>query len=337
MQENVIPTLATALETEKTFEGVVRQLLGMLELVTDLESSYLTQIDLDKGVQSILYSRNSKAMQIPEGLSVPWGDTLCKRALEEKTPYTDDVAQCWGDSEAAKALGIATYASTPIYLEDGSLYGTLCATSAEPKPLTGKGQQFLALFAQLIAQYAQKERLVQQLQSANSALITYSYTDPLTGLHNRRAIMEELTRLFAQAQRSGQHIVLAFIDLDGFKQINDVHGHDAGDAFLVQVGQRLTTGLRGGDLLGRLGGDEFVVAGLAATASAAAGDVVASLQARIGPLLIGHYDLGTSQLQYQGASIGVVMVDPHIHTPQQAMQQADAAMYVSKKQRKMMH
>ncbi|WP_410498633.1 diguanylate cyclase domain-containing protein [Chitinibacter sp. S2-10] len=337
MSKNLIPILSSALGSEKTFEGLVRQLLSMLELVTDLESTYLTQIDLEQGLQSILYARNSKSMTIPEGLSVPWGDTLCKRALEENTPYTNDVAHCWGDSDAARVLGIATYASTPIYLEDGSLYGTLCAASSETKPLTPKGLQFLQLFAQLIAQYAQKEQLLQQLQSANSALQTYSYTDALTGLHNRRAIFEEFARMFAQAQRNEQHVVIAFIDLDGFKQINDVYGHDAGDAFLIAVGQRLTDGLRAGDLLGRLGGDEFVVGGLVSAPALEVAEVISAIRARIAPLLLGNYDLGSAQLVYQGASIGVVMVDPHTSTPQDAIQLADAAMYADKKYRKHSH
>ena len=117
--KKLISQLSSALVEETSFEGLVRELLGMLELVTDLESTYLTKIDLQASAQEILFSRNTKTMNIPEGLSVPWGDTLCKRAIDEGRPYTDDVAGCWGDSEAAKALGITTYASVPVRL-DGS-------------------------------------------------------------------------------------------------------------------------------------------------------------------------------------------------------------------------
>ncbi|WP_157670153.1 GGDEF domain-containing protein [Chitinibacter sp. GC72] len=306
----------------------------MLELVTDLESTYLTQIDLNEGLQNILFSRNSKSLQIPEGLSIPWGDTLCKRALDEKTPYTNDVANNCGDSVAAKALGIITYACTPIYLEDGNLYGTLCAASSEQKPISVKGQQFLPLFAQLISQYVQKEQLLLQLQLANSTLTLYSYTDPLTGLHNRRAIMDELPRMLAQAQRTAQNIVVIFVDLDGFKQINDLYGHDAGDAFLVEAGLRLTAGLRAGDLVGRLGGDEFIIAGLVSVAISETDDIIAALKARIFPLLVGKYDLGSTQLDYLGVGLGIVVLDPRSYTPQQAIQLADAAMYIDKQRRK---
>ena len=128
----LISQLSSALVEETSFEGLVRELLVMLELVTDLESTYLTKIDLAASAQQILFSRNTKSMVIPEGLSVPWGDTLCKRAIDEGRPYTDDVAGCWGDSEAAKTLGITTYASVPVRLEDGSFYER-CAVRAPPR------------------------------------------------------------------------------------------------------------------------------------------------------------------------------------------------------------
>ncbi|WP_148715833.1 GGDEF domain-containing protein [Chitinolyticbacter meiyuanensis] len=334
MSDPLISHLSATLATEKTFEGLVRQLLVMLELVTDLESTYLTRIDLGASLQSILYSRNTQTLTIPEGLSVPWGDTLCKRALDEQRPFTNDVATHWGDSDAARALGIATYASTPIRLEDGSLYGTLCAASSARKPLTDRGAQVLQLFAELIAQHIQKELLLQQLQAANEALRTHSYTDVLTGLPNRRAVFEELPRLFALAQRAGQQVLIAFVDLDGFKSINDQFGHEAGDAFLVAAGQRLLEGLRAGDILGRLGGDEFVVAGLGPAPDENAATAAVALRQRLAPLLQGHFDLGARTIEYLGASIGTLPVDPAIIAPEEALRLADAAMYLEKKIRK---
>ncbi|VED35376.1 putative signal transduction protein [Escherichia coli] len=85
-------------------------------------------------------------------------------------------------------LGITTFLSTPIHLPDGSFYGTLCAASSEKRQWSERAEQVLQLFAGLIAQYIQKEALVEQLREANAALIAQSYTDSLTGLPNRRAI-----------------------------------------------------------------------------------------------------------------------------------------------------
>lgn len=79
----LIGTLAESLENARSLEELVRPLLELLEATTGLESTYMTTIDEQAGVQHILFARNSDRLQIPEGLSVPWNDTLCKRALEE--------------------------------------------------------------------------------------------------------------------------------------------------------------------------------------------------------------------------------------------------------------
>ena len=89
--------------------------------------------------------------------------------------------------------------------------------------------------------------------------IAEARTDIVTGLQNRRAFNEELSRLFAQRQRHGGHFSLLMIDIDDFKNLNDTHGHLSGDAVLRSVGQVLSTTLREMDIVCRYGGDEFVV------------------------------------------------------------------------------
>lgn len=322
--------MSGAMLAASNVEELTRPLLELLELVTGLESTYLTRVDGDAGVQTILYSRNSRTMQIPEGLSVPWDDTLCKRALDEGRNFTDDVASCWGDCNAAQALGIRTYASVPVYVDDNALYGTLCAASSDSRPMTPQGRQVLSLFSTLISKQLQREQLLDRLRQSNAALEAESTTDALTGLPNRRFAMAELRRLFALARRTRQQVLLAFIDLDGFKAINDTHGHEAGDRFLIAVGQRLTAGLRKGDVLGRLGGDEFIIIGLSAPGEAAED----AAYRRLAPLLRGRYDLESCSLDYPGASFGVIQVDPDSTTPEDALREADARMYADKKARR---
>ena len=84
--------------------------------------------------------------------------------------------------------------------------------------------------------------------------------DPLTGLYNRRHAVPHLRAMAGQAAESGRDFAVMVIDLDRFKTVNDQHGHAAGDAVLVEIGQRLSRGLRDGDLLARIGGEEFLVA-----------------------------------------------------------------------------
>ncbi|MGE9527983.1 GGDEF domain-containing protein, partial [Escherichia coli] len=79
----------------------------------------------------------------------------------------------------------------------------------------------------------------------------------LTGLPNRRAIFENVETLFSLARHLRQKIVVAYIDLDDFKLINDRFGHEVGDQFLIQIGHRLLRKCSDNDILGRLGGDEF--------------------------------------------------------------------------------
>ena len=135
--------IADSVASARTLEDLVRPLLEVLEAFTGMESTYLTAVDEDAGVQHVLYARNTRQLQIPERLVVPWNDTLCKRALDEGRAYTDDVPACWGDSDAARQLGIQTYVSTPVRLEDGTLYGTLCAASARSLPLGDDAERAL--------------------------------------------------------------------------------------------------------------------------------------------------------------------------------------------------
>lgn len=331
MSDIILARVSETLATEQSLESLVRQLLEMLEIVTDMESTYLTKVDINARLQHILYARNSKQMQIPEGLSVPWGDTLCKRAIDSRCFFSDEVAEHWADCDAAKTLGITTYMSIPIHLADGSLYGTLCATSTEKKSLSPRGEQVLQLFASLIAQYIQKESLMMQLREANAALIAHSYTDALTGLPNRRAIFDNLAALFSLARHLKRHAIIAYIDLDDFKLINDRYGHEAGDRFLIEVGRRLTGGQAEEEIVGRLGGDEFMVACLSKNDGEADSTQINVIKTQISASIAGEYWLGNVHLIYPGASLGVVAVDPTSIDADSALQMADTAMYQDKK------
>lgn len=108
---------------------------------------------------------------------------------------------------------------------------------------------FTALAEQRLAE---QDARILQLQALST-------TDELTGLFNRRGFIDGLHRTLQAARRFGEEGVLAFIDLDNFKPINDTHGHQAGDLILRRVGELLQANVRKTDMVGRLGGDEFAV------------------------------------------------------------------------------
>ena len=189
-EPTLIASLADSVIGARSLEELVRPMLELLQTVTGLESTYMTTIDEAAGMQHVLFSKNTRKLQSPEGIAVPWRDTLCKRALDEGRTFTDDVAGAWGDSEAARALGIATYASIPI-LSNGALQGTLCAASGERMPLREDSESVLRMFSYLIGQHIEREQLLKQLREANAQLTHSSLTDSVTGLPNRRALTAE--------------------------------------------------------------------------------------------------------------------------------------------------
>lgn len=333
--DTILQALSVQVTAARDLESLTRPLLEMLETVTGLESTYLTQIDLEQSAQHILYARNSAALQIPEGGSVDWSDTLCRRALDEGRLYAADVADRWGDSAAARAMGIRTYMSSPVRTSSGSLYGTLCGASAEHKPLVTGSEHLIAFFARLIAEHVEREQLLQQLQQANNELSRQALSDPLTGLPNRRALMLELHRLFSLLKRTGHPLLISFIDLDGFKAINDTHGHDAGDLLLQTMAQQLAGALRSGDLLARVGGDEFVAVGMGPLSGEETVEAaVHCFQRRLFAQSQVQLPLASQVLNYPGASVGVVAVDPASISIDDALRQADACMYAVKRQRR---
>lgn len=337
--DHLLSFLSETVPEARTVEQLTRPLLTLLNRVTGMESTYLTTIDLQQGVQRIEFARNVGEMSIPEGLVVPWEDTLCKRALDENRLYSDNVAECWGDSEAAKALGIRTYVSAPIRAQDGRVLGTVCAASASQVARSPEVEPMLLLLSALLGYSLERESLVEQLQATNSELATLALTDALTGLYNRRAILSEVRRMLALARREGRYVLVGMVDLDGFKSVNDTYGHQSGDTFLQEVAAHLKDCLRESDVLGRTGGDEFVVVALGVQVAAeklpaAMRHAAENLQARLTKATIGRYALGNGDLRYAGASAGVVALLPDGLDADEAIKLADREMYRVKQQRK---
>ncbi len=149
--------------------------------------------------------------------------------------------------------------------------------------------------------------------------------DSLTGLPNRNASMRQLSASLARATRSTSSIALLFIDLDAFKPVNDVHGHQAGDIVLIEIARRLSHALREGDHVGRLGGDEFLVIAEPIQSSKEA----IELGRRILNALAGPIEIGESVVSV-GACIGIALANDDRLTPDELLRDADLAVYKAK-------
>ncbi len=247
-----LTVVASAVEQSDDLEGLSRPLLEALGDLTGLASTYLTVVHEDDGLQEVRYTRNTGSLQVPEGAVVPWDDTLCKRALAEQRPCATDVAAVWPDSVAAQELGIRVYVSVPVEMPDGALWGTLCAADSDPAEDVEAHLPTMRLFARLIASEVQREAAVSRARGEAD-------TDALTGCASRRVVEPWLAAQVALLAPT-EVVVVAYVDLDSFKTTNDLLGHAAGDAVLVEVGARLRAAARPHDLVARLGGDEFLVA-----------------------------------------------------------------------------
>ena len=186
-----------------------------------------------------------------------------------------------------------------------------------------KGQYGGSLLHRTLRFAVQRGRLRNQMQRV-------AFHDPLTNLPNRQLFTDRLQHAVDRSNRSQHPICLAFIDLDGFKAVNDTYGHDAGDTLLVQVARRLEGTLRASDTVARLGGDEFVCI----FEDLPDRQTGVQLGLRTQQMITGSYllptELGNQTVQL-GASTGLAFAPWDARDPTQLIQLADKAMYTAKR------
>ena len=168
--------------------------------------------------------------------------------------------------------------------------------------------------------------LLDTVTSQRDLIYHQAMHDPLTGLASRRLARDRIYRACARATRQHGRVALLFIDLNGFKAINDQHGHEAGDALLQAVGKRLTSTIREIDTAARLGGDEFLVL----CVDPGETDDIGALADRLLAALIEPVEHGNRSLRV-GASIGIALFPDHAASAEQLLACADHAMYRAKR------
>ena len=153
-----------------------------------------------------------------------------------------------------------------------------------------------------------------------------AFHDNLTGLPNRLLIIDRLHQALALAERSNQMLAVCYLDLDGFKPVNDSYGHEAGDKLLIEIAHRLQTSIRANDTPGRLGGDEFV---LLLTNMESPDELSGALQ-RIMEAINQPVAIDNVHAATVSASIGIALFPQDGTDPDTLLRHADQAMYVAK-------
>lgn len=185
--------------------------------------------------------------------------------------------------------------------------------------------------AGIVTNYVSTLTDITKSKTAENEIKHLAFYDPLTGLPNRRLLLDRLTQALTSNARSGKEGALLFIDLDHFKTLNDTEGHAVGDLLLQQVAARLTAAIREGDTVARLGGDEFVV--MLEDLSEQVIEAAAQTEAigeKILEAISQPYQLGM-HAHHSTSSIGAALFNNHQSGIDELLKQADIAMYQAKK------
>jgi diguanylate cyclase (GGDEF)-like protein len=226
----------------------------------------------------------------------------------------------------AVELNIVSIAAATFNRADDKVGGMICVVDDVPRDWTAEELAVLAEFGNMAGTEMQLRQMLSDREIHEQRLRHQSVHDPLTGLPNRALFMKRLADATHRARR-GQDGLFAvlFLDVDGFKLVNDSMGHHVGDEMLVTIARRLEGCIRGGDIVARLGGDEFAILLERIVdvrdAAMVAERVQSALQA---PLSISGYDHVTS------ASIGVALSTGANEQPEYVLRSADIAMYRAK-------
>lgn len=227
------------------------------------------------------------------------------------------------DREACRRVGLRSMVVVPL-IHNGQAVGALKVLSPAPAAFRAGDVKVLGLMSGLIA-----AAMFHAARYGTDELFLRATRDGLTGLANRALFYDRLRHALAQARRNSQRVGVLMLDMDGLKQVNDRHGHRAGDAAIREFASRISQDARRSDTVARLGGDEF-------------GIVLSPGTDRAGTLLVARRVGGRFDTPFAfeglslaiGASIGAALFPDDGDDPDGLVEKADQLMYESKRERK---
>lgn len=303
-------------QVELTPSMVMQRICEKARELTGAEHATIEIREGDEIVYRAAIGRMEKYLdlRLPVDKSISGRSVLTGQALICNDAYTDPRV----DQESCRKLGLRSMLLTPLRHGD-EVVGVLKVLSGERDYFTSDHREILGILA---GPFASMMSNAWRLESTAKR----SASDPLTGLANRGHVLTVLKRA-VEVDDISAPIGVLFIDLDGFKAVNDRHGHAAGDELLAIVAQRMKAAVRPTDVVGRLGGDEFLIVGVGLTSL----DRAEALAQRLITSISAPYQLRDGITAKLGASVGVALArSPASGTAVLAV--ADEAMYEAKRQ-----
>jgi diguanylate cyclase (GGDEF)-like protein/PAS domain S-box-containing protein len=285
-------------------EEALRESEARFRSLTEMSSDFFWETDPQHRLADMVYGRSFQgkmdgalgktAWDVPSTHPDEAGWAALRARVEQHRPFRDFE---FGRARSDGAVRYFSVSGEPRFAADGRFLG-----------------------------YRGVGRDITEVVLARERIASLAYHDPLTGLANRASLAPALEQAVERTRRRGTLLAGVFLDLDGFKQINDLHGHDAGDRLLMETAQRLRAALRSSDPVARLGGDEFFVVLEDLQSGAPAERVAKKLLAA----LLEPYDLGNATQARISASIGISLFPDDAGDAATLMKHADSAMYTAK-------
>jgi diguanylate cyclase (GGDEF)-like protein/PAS domain S-box-containing protein len=248
-EQAALRRVATAVASGATPEAIFGQVAAEVGSLLGVRAGLVWRFEGDRSVVVGSWGHRRSQVGVAFPLAGEGAVPLAWRTGRAATAHYPSLADSDPTGERVKPQGFRSGVAAPIAL-DGRRWGAVLAATTDDRQFSNDEKRGLERFADLVA-------LAIANADARSQLLARAASDPLTGLANHRTVHETIQREVARAQRHHRSLAVALFDLDHFKEVNDVHGHQVGDTVLEAVALILQGMGRPGDLVGRIGGEEF--------------------------------------------------------------------------------
>ncbi len=311
-----LASLATEFTTVLSLPDLLEHVIRVLHDEIGFDSCAISLLEKSNGDDVLVVRATSGLRESARGMLFPRGKGLVWMVMDTGEPVL--VPDLHADPRLLrKDPNVRSGIYAPLVIH-GRPIGVLSAYRATVGAFKESDLNLLTVVARYLAGAFEVARLHEQLRDLAA-------TDSLTGLANRRAFLDRLVSEIARSRRVGCSISIVLLDLDGFKGINDTHGHFVGDEVLIRVAQALTRSIRASDLAARFGGDEFILL-LTETTGIKAAELLAQLRA-----------MDISLPNHEGGSLmtfswGIAAFPEDGEDPNRLLQVADRHLYTMKQQ-----